>query len=155
MSISREYETTIIRGDDRRVYVPVPFDPDEVWGTKTRHSIAGTVAGLGVRGDVQPVGHGRGFVLGPAWRRDCRVGPGDVVAVSIHAEGPQRDDLAPDIAAALDADPVAGAFFDSLAQFYRNAYVRWVEATKRRPDLRPVRIAEMIVLLGEGKKQRE
>lgn len=154
MSESRDYETTIIAGDDRRVYVPVPFDPDEVWGRKTRHAIAGTVAGMAVRGDVQTVGEGRGFVLGPAWRRDCGLAPGDVVAVSIHAEGPQRGDLAPDIAAALDADPLAGAFFDSLAQFYRNAFVKWIEATKRRPDQRPVRIAEMIALLRDGKKER-
>ncbi len=107
-----------------------------------------------VRGDVEAVGDGRGFVLGPAWRRDCGLAPGDTVTVSIHAEGLQRDDLAPDIAAALEADPVAGEFFDSLAQFYRTAYVRWIEATKRRPDQRPVRIAEMIELLRLGKKER-
>jgi uncharacterized protein YdeI (YjbR/CyaY-like superfamily) len=68
--------------------------------------------------------------------------------------GPRRSELAPDAAAALDASPAAGAFFDSLAQFYRNAYLRWIDATKRRPEQRPVRIAEMIRLLEEGKKQR-
>lgn len=59
-----------------------------------------------------------------------------------------------DIAAALKADPVAGEFFDSLAQFYRTAFGKWIEATKRRPDQRPVRIAEMITLLRDGKKER-
>src|SRR3712207_7886764 len=29
--------------------------------------------------------------------------------------------------------PNAAAFFDSLAQFYRKAYLRWIDATKRRP----------------------
>jgi hypothetical protein len=62
-------------------------------------------------------------------------------------EGPQRDDLGEDIAAALGANPNAGASFDSLAQFYRKAYPRWIDATKRRPDLRAHRIAEMIRLL--------
>jgi uncharacterized protein YdeI (YjbR/CyaY-like superfamily) len=52
------------------------------------------------------------------------------------------------------AAPEAGAFFDSLAQFYRNAYLRWIEATKRRPEQRPLRIAEMIHLLEQGKKER-
>jgi hypothetical protein len=154
VSKSRDYDVTIITGEDGRVYVPVPFDPDDVWGRKTRHSIAGTVAGMSVRGDVQAVGEGRGFVLGPAWRRDCGVAPGDVVSVSIHAEGPQREDLAADVAAALDADPLAAEFFDSLAQFYRTAYLRWIDATKRRPDQRPIRIAEMIALLRQGKKER-
>lgn len=50
-------------------------------------------------------------------------------------EGPQRDDLAPDIRAALDADPSAGSFFESLAQFYRNAYLRWIDGTKRRSEV--------------------
>jgi uncharacterized protein YdeI (YjbR/CyaY-like superfamily) len=58
------------------------------------------------------------------------------------------------VAAALDAAPQAAAFFDSLAQFYRRAYLRWIDATKRRPDLRAARIAEMVELLQAGHKQR-
>jgi uncharacterized protein YdeI (YjbR/CyaY-like superfamily) len=69
-------------------------------------------------------------------------------------EGPQRDDLADDIAAALDANPGAGEFFDSLAQFYRKAYLRWIDATKRRPEQRAQRIAEVIGLLNAGVKER-
>ena len=30
----------------------------------------------------------------------------------------------------------AGAFFDGTARFYRKAYLRWIDATKRRPKLR-------------------
>ena len=41
------------------------------------------------------------------------------VDVSLAAEGPQRDALDPDIAAALAKEPKAAAFFDGLAQFYR------------------------------------
>jgi hypothetical protein len=37
----------------------------------------------------------------------------------------QRADLAEDIAAALDANPTTAAFFDSLVQFCRRAYLRW------------------------------
>lgn len=154
MAERREYRTTVIEGSDRRVYVPVPFDPDEVWGTKSRHAISGTVNGMGVRGDIQQVDGGRVFVLGPAWRRDCGIAPGDPVEVALTAEGPQRDDLADDVAAALAADPAAGEFFDSLAQFYRNAYLKWIDATKRRPEQRPIRIAEVVGLLRDGKKER-
>jgi len=69
-------------------------------------------------------------------------------------EGPQREDLADDVRAALDADPEAGAFFDGLAQFYRRAYLRWIDGTKRRPDERQRRIAEMVELLRRGEKER-
>lgn len=94
------------------------------------------------------------MALGAAWRRGCRIGPGDQVDVMLTPEGPQRDDLADDIAAALEAEPAAGAFFDSLAQFYRKAYLRWIDATKRRPDARSERIAEMVALLKAGCKER-
>jgi uncharacterized protein YdeI (YjbR/CyaY-like superfamily) len=77
----------------------------------------------------------------------------DVVA-EFAPEGPQRRDLADDVAAALEADPAAAAFFDTLAQFYRKAYLRYIDATVRRPDLRPARITEVVGLLGAGVKQR-
>ena len=84
----------------------------------------------------------------------CGIGPGDEVDVVLIPEGPQRVDLAPDVAAALDAAPDAAAFFDSLAQFYRRGYLRWIDATKRSPDKRSARIAEMVDLLKAGVKQR-
>ena len=49
---------------------------------------------------------------------------------------------------------MAAAFLDSLAQFYRQAYLRWIDATTRRPDLRAARIAEVVDLLAAGIKQR-
>ena len=97
---------------------------------------------------------GWSFSLGPAWLRDCPVGPGDEVEVVISPEGPQRGDLAPDLAAALEANTAAGETFDSLAQFYRSAYLRWIDATKRRPDVRAERIAEVVDLLARGIRER-
>lgn len=94
------------------------------------------------------------LVLGPAWTRDAHPAAGTAVEVVLEPEGPQRGDLAPDVAAALDAAPEAAAFFDSLAQFYRNAYLLWIDATKRRPEMRPVRLAEMVRLLQAGHKER-
>lgn len=153
MQVQR-FTTTVADGGRGRVLIPVPFDPDTVWGAKPRHHIAGTVAGMRVRGVVERLDGRFGFTLGPAWLRDCGLGIGEQVRVEIAAEGPQRADLADDVAAALDANPRAGEFFDALAQFYRRAYLRWIDATKRRPEQRPQRIAEMIDLLHAGRKER-
>ena len=79
---------------------------------------------------------------------------GDEVSVELEPEGPQRADLADDLADALAANPAAAAFFDTLAQFYRKAYLRWIDATTRRPDVRAARIAEVTGLLAAGVKER-
>jgi len=151
---ARRFTATVTTSGSDRVFVPIPFDPDQVWGAKTRHHITGTVNGLRFRGVIETVGTDRGLVLGPAWQRDHGVSAGDHVEVALSPEGPQRADLAEDIATALDANPAAAAFFDSLAQFYRRAYLRWVDGTKRRPELRAARIAELVDLLAAGVKQR-
>jgi hypothetical protein len=151
---AKRYSAIVTTDPKRRVLVPVPFDPDEVWGKKREHHVHGTVNGMGVRAVIEPLRDGRGILLGPAWRRDCGIAPGDKVKVVLEPEGPQRNDLAPDVAAALAAEPDAAAFFDSIAQFYRNAYLRWIDATKRRPDVRAQRIAETVKLLKAGVKQR-
>jgi len=147
--------TGTARTDGRgRVVVPVPFDPDQVWGVKDRHHITGMVNQVRVRGVIETSDAGPRIVLTPAWLRDNSLAPGDRVEVVLAPEGPQRADLAEDIAAALDATPAAGAFFDSLAQFYRRAYLRWIDGTTRRPELRAARIAEVVDLLAAGVKQR-
>jgi uncharacterized protein YdeI (YjbR/CyaY-like superfamily) len=79
---------------------------------------------------------------------------GDPVAVELSPEGPQRADLAEDIAAAFAASPPAAAFFDTLAQFYRKAYLRYIDATTRRPGVRAARIAEVVELCAAGRKER-
>jgi hypothetical protein len=136
------------------VFVPLPFNPDEVWPPKPVHHVTGTINGHRLRAVIELIDGRPAVVLGPAWRRDCGVAFGDSVEVSLSPEGTQRADLPLDLAAALAANPEAGAFFDGLAQFYVKAYLRWIDATKRRPDLRATRIAEVVTLLAAGVKQR-
>jgi hypothetical protein len=50
------------------------------------------------------------------------------------------------------AEAVKGS--PQLAQFYRKGYLRYIDATKRRPDLRAARIAEVTGLLANGVKER-
>lgn len=155
MSNATERFRAVVSSDAQgRVLAPLPFDPDKAWGVKPRHHVAGTVNGMRVRAVVEAHEQGFGIVLGPAWRRDCGIAHGDAVDVVLSPEGPQRADLAPDLADALAADPEAGAFFDALAQFYRNAYLKWIDATKRRPEERAARIEQTVALLKRGVKQR-
>jgi hypothetical protein len=151
---TQRFDAVVQLGPKRRAFVALPFEPDKTWGVKADHHVAGTINSKPVRAVVEHLEDGDVIVIGPTWRRDCGIDVGDQVAVVLAPEGPQRDGLADDFREALDADPVAATFFDSLAQFYRNAYLRWIDATKRRPEERPVRIAEVVALLADGVKQR-
>jgi hypothetical protein len=134
--------------------ITVPFDPDTAWGVKAVHHVNGTVNGCRVRVTIAPGDSGWAFTLNPGRMDGLGIALGSDVLVELAPEGPQRADLAEDIAAALADDAAAGAFFDTLAQFYRRAYLRYIDATTRRPDVRAARIAEVVGLLANGIKQR-
>jgi uncharacterized protein YdeI (YjbR/CyaY-like superfamily) len=73
------------------------------------------------------------------------------VDVILQSEGPQVDELAADIAIALNAKPDARRFFESLATFYRNGFIDWIEAAKRS-ETRARRIADTVQALAEGRR---
>jgi Bacteriocin-protection, YdeI or OmpD-Associated/Domain of unknown function (DUF1905) len=150
----RRFGALVAAGPGGGAIIVVPFDPDEAWGAKAKHPVSGTVDGRRVRVTLFLGVSGWAFTLSPARMRDTGLVAGDEVIVELAPEGPQRADLAEDIAAALAANPAAAAFFDPLAQFYRKAYLRWIDATTRRPDLRAARIAEVVDLLAAGIKER-
>jgi hypothetical protein len=151
---AQRFGARVAAGSRGRAVIAIPFDPDQAWGAKAEHRVGGTIDGRPVRGTIAPGGSAWAFTLTPMWIRDAGVAVGDDVIVELAPDGPQRGDLADDIAAALEANPAAGALFDTLAQFNRKAYLRWIDASTRRPDLRVARIAEVINLLAVGIKQR-
>jgi hypothetical protein len=149
---TQRFKATVARSGTR-TYIAIPFNPHEVWGMKQRHHITGSVNGCPVRGSLGSDGSQYFLPLGAAWRRGAGVDEGAEVEVVLAPEGPQADTLAADILAALDSEPEAKAFFEALATFYRNGYIRWIESAKR-PETRSARVAEMLSLLKAGKKQR-
>ncbi|MGD0378304.1 MAG: YdeI/OmpD-associated family protein [Streptosporangiaceae bacterium] len=150
----QRFDARIAAGPRGHALIVVPFDPDEEWGAKAVHHVSGTVNGCRVRATLEPGDNGWAFAMNPARMQHTGLVAGSQVPVELSPEGPQRGDLAEDIASALEANPAAGAFFDTLAQFYRKGYLRYIDATKRRPDLRAARIAEVTGLLASGIKER-
>jgi Bacteriocin-protection, YdeI or OmpD-Associated/Domain of unknown function (DUF1905) len=151
---AQRFGAHVSAGPRGRGIIAVPFDPDQAWGAKAEHPVGGTIDGRQVRGTITRGDRGWVFTVPSMWMCDTGTAAGTDVIVELAPEGPQRGDLAPDIATALEANPAAAAFWDTLAQFYRKAYLRWIDATKRRPELRQARIAEVVDLLAAGVKER-
>jgi hypothetical protein len=152
--VGKTFTAAVVDVRGGALLIPLPFDPDAVWGKRPRHHITGTVGSCKVRGPLLRLENGYALKLGPAWVRDNPVSPGAEVSITLSPEGPQRQALDPDMAAAFEAEPQAAAFFDGLAQFYRKGYLTWIAATKTRPDERARRIAETVRLLKTGAKER-
>jgi hypothetical protein len=148
------FRCQVIAGPRGHGVIAVPFDPDQAWGAKAVHHVSGTVNGCRVRVTLEPGENGWAFSVNERRMLGLGLAIGSEAAVELAPEGPQRGDLADDVAAALAASPAAGAFFDTLAQFYRNGYLRYIDATKRRPDVRVARIAEVVGLLEARIKER-
>ena len=134
------------------IAIALPFDPAEAWGDRDRYYLAGTIEQLPDARD----GDARWRRAdADAWARHGAAIPesaaGASLQVSLHPEGPQLDTISPDFADALRAEPEARRLFESLATFYRNAFVTWVEGAKR-PETRARRIAETVDDLKAGRR---
>lgn len=110
-----------------RTGIALPFDPDKVWGPRGRHTVEGTIGGHAWRGPLDQIGDGLAVAIDTAWH-DTHIGIGATVEVVLAAEDPRVDNVAPDVAAALAADPEAHAFFDGLAGHYPRNFMRRTES---------------------------
>ena len=147
----RSFRETAVRNRSGGVSVPVPFDPAEAWGPRDRYHVGGTIEGRTFRTTLVRGGGSWQIALGPKSGCGARLLDGQMVAVELSPEGP---DLPADVQEALARRPRARSAFEGLATFYKKGWLRWIGGTKRHPDLRAKRIAEMVRLVEEGHKER-
>ncbi|HET7338429.1 MAG TPA: YdeI/OmpD-associated family protein [Candidatus Dormibacteraeota bacterium] len=150
----QRFQAHAVRRPAGGAIIPLPFDPAAVWGRRDRYHVTGNIEGVRYRTALVHRQGGWQIVLAPKSGSAAGLRDGQRVSVEMWPEGPQLDELASDIARALAASPKAETAFEALAQFYRKGWLRWIDATKRRPELRAERITEMVRLLESGHKER-
>jgi hypothetical protein len=122
----------------------------EVGEGAKRFPVVATVAGYTWRGSVARM---KGeFLLG--MNREVReaagVEAGDEVSVEIALDAAERTVEVPgELAAALAADPDAGAAFEGLAYTHRKEFARWV-AEAKKAETRERRVAKALEMLRAG-----
>jgi hypothetical protein len=85
--------------------------------------------------------------LSNANRKAAGVAVGDEVEVELELDAePRLVVVPPDFARALDANPVARAAYDRLAQSHRREHVRAIESAKK-PETRARRIEKAVAML--------
>ncbi len=120
-------------------------------GGGKRAPVTVTVAGRSVRARLAVMGGVVCIGLSKASRSELGVEIGDAVtAVVALDEAPREVEVPEELAAALATDPVARTAYERLAYSHRKEYAHWV-AQAKRPDTRQRRVAQALVMLGEGR----
>jgi hypothetical protein len=129
----------------------VPLEVVEALGGGKRPPVAITVNGHSWKSRVA-IMRGRHLIgLSNANRQAAGVVTGDEVEVELELDAEPRVVTAPaDFARALDADPVARAAYDRLADSHKREHVRAIESAKK-PETRQRRIEKAVAMLRDPK----
>jgi hypothetical protein len=132
--------------------IHVPLDALEALGGGRRPAVVARVNGYTYRGTV--MGYDPADPLMPfssEHREASGIRAGDEIEVELALDTAPREVVVPaDLAAALDAEPAAKAFFDGLSYTNKRIHTLSVEGAKT-PETRARRVEKAIALLRERK----
>lgn len=147
-----KFRTTILQGGKTTTGIEVPPEIVEALGQGRKPPVRVTINGSTYRSSIAVMG-GR-FMVGVSAENRAVTGVkgGDEVEVDIELDTEKREvKTLPDFVAALDQDPDAKRFFDSLSYSHKLRHVLAIDSAKT-PETRQRRIDKAIEMLREGKK---
>ncbi len=134
--------------------IHVPFNVQEVFGTKARVPVRGTINGFPYRSSIMNMGNGQMMAVNKTLREGAKVKGGDIITVVMERDEEPRTITPPDdFLKALKANKEAKALWDKLSYTHQKEYAKAIEEAKR-PETRINRIAKAIEMLAAGKKPR-
>ena len=135
-------------------WVDVPFDVEKAFGKK-RVPIRATIDGQPYRGSLVRMGGDCHMLLVlKSIREKIGKGPGEMVTVTLWEDTKPRTVRVPaDVARVLARQPAAMKFFNGLSFSHQREYIEWIVQAKR-PETRERRIARMLDLLAQKRKER-
>ncbi|MFM9839687.1 MAG: YdeI/OmpD-associated family protein [Cyclobacteriaceae bacterium] len=134
-------------------FVSIPFDVEEVFGTKGNVKVKATFDKYPYRGIIAKMGMPQHVII---VRQDVRAAinkkVGDKVKVTIEKDLEERIvDVPIELEKILSKNAKAKNFFDSLSFTNRKEYALWISSAKR-PDTKEKRLTDILVKLLAGKK---
>ncbi len=136
-------------------YITVPFLVVEVFGSKARVNVKGTIDGLPYASSIAPIGDGT-HVMMVTKAQLAQIGKttGDTIHVMMELDTEERQVSVPeDFSVVLAANTAARTNFDAFSYTHRKDYVSWIESAKK-PETRAKRIQEALERLAAGQKFR-
>jgi hypothetical protein len=133
-----------LEGDKSGTYIQIPFDPEELFGTKGRVPVSLTVNGAPYRGSLMPYRGMKMVGIPRAVREAAGVCPGDMVDVVLDLDQATREvELPPELAAELARDETAAAGWDKMSFTHQREYAEAITEAKR-PETKVKRIEQAL-----------
>ncbi|UFS58864.1 YdeI/OmpD-associated family protein [Subtercola endophyticus] len=146
-----KFETVLKQSGKSATGIVVPQDVYDALGTAKRHAVAVTINRYTYRSTVTPY---RGEIMLPVSaevRKGAGIEGGDTIEVDIVLDDQPREVTVPDdFAAALDAEPAARTFFDTLSYSNKRRFTVPIDDAKTS-ETRQRRITSSVAKLAEGK----
>ena len=135
--------------------ITIPFDVREVFGTRARVPVRGTINGFPFRSSIFPRAEGKHYmVVNKAVRAGAKVKGGETISVVMERDDEPRVITPPeDFARALKANREAKAAWEKLSYSHQKEYAGAIEEAKK-PETRTRRIEKALAELASGKKPR-
>jgi hypothetical protein len=149
-----EFDAIIQSPDDapKAAFITAPFDIKELFGTKGRIAVKGTIDGVPFRGTFQPMGGCH--IMGVPRELRAKIGKthGDTIHVVMELDlEPRTVDVPDDFHQALRKNPDALRAFDKMSYSHRKEYVQSINDAKK-PETRERRIQKAVERLYKGEK---
>ena len=150
--MTRTFRATILLEGKTATGIRVPAAVVEALGSGKRPAVRVTLNGYAYRSTVAPFADGVFMLpLAGEHRSAAGVEAGQEIEVTLELDtAPRELEVPPELAIALDADPVAGAFFDGLSYSNRRVFTLSVEGTSN-PETKARRVDKAIALMREGR----
>lgn len=133
-------------------YMPIPFSVEEVFGTRARVAVAGTINGFPFQNSLMPNGDGTHLMtISKELMAGAGAGQGERVKVSMKLDdAPREVEVPEELAAALKSDKKAAEAFETLAHSHKKEYTDWVGGAKKA-ETRASRAAKAVEMIREKK----
>lgn len=150
--IKKTFTATIQNAGGGGAFVEVPFDAEEVFGSK-RPKVKALIEGVPYRGLlVRMGGPNHMLIILKGIREQVGKTFGDEIKVTVEPDLEERMiEIPKDLMKELKKDKEARTFFDKLSYTHRKEYVTWVTEAKKE-ETRQSRIIKTIEMLKKGKR---
>lgn len=151
-----KFKATIIGTDKvNGAYVEFPYDVKEAFGSKGIIKVAATFDGYKYRGVLANMGTGCHIIgITKSIRAEIGKEPGDQIEVTIQKDNKSRLEEIPHILKdALDKNPSALGFFNTLTDSQKNKYIKFISSAKKEKTTK-ARLERTIEMLDNKEKMK-